>query len=96
MFVGLFFLKDLYAPEQNSHDGNKYPTDLETYFQNGNHFHLIWIPIQRKFPNQLETVSKPNGNRSHFGNMFPDQMETVSILKIVSKQNGNLCFHFEI
>ena len=24
----------------------------------GNHFHLIWIPIQRKFPNHLETVSK--------------------------------------
>ena len=36
----------------------------------GNRFYLIWISIQRKFPNQLETVSKQNGNCFHFGNMY--------------------------
>ena len=70
-----------WIPVGSIHNGNKYPTDLETYFQNGNRFHLIWIPIQGKFPNQLETVSKQNGNRFHFGNMYPNQMETVSILE---------------
>ena len=59
------------------HNGNKHPTDLETYFQNGNRFYLIWIPIQRKFPDQLETVSKQNGNHFHFGNMYPNQMGTI-------------------
>ena len=51
-----------WIPARRIHNGNKYPIDLEIYFQNGNRFHMIWISIQRKFPNQLETVSKQNGN----------------------------------
>ena len=61
----------------------RYPTDLETFFQNRNCFHLIWISIQRKFPSQLETVSKRNGNHFHFGNRFPNQMEMIPSLEIV-------------
>ena len=71
-----------WIPTRSIHNGNKYPFDLETYFQNGNCFHLIWISLQRKFLNQLETVSKQNGNRFYLGNMFPNQIETVSILEI--------------
>ena len=61
------------------------------YSFSGKHFHLFWIPIQRTLPNQLETVSKQNGNSFHFGNMFPNQIETVSILEIVSKSNRHFC-----
>ena len=32
-----------WIPARIIHYENKYPTDLETYFQNGNRFHLIWI-----------------------------------------------------
>ena len=67
-----------WIPARSIHNGNKYPTDLETYYQNGNAFQLIWILIQRKFPNQLETVSKRNGNCFYFGNMFQNPMETVA------------------
>ena len=102
------FTNPEWIPARSIHNSNKYPTeletisifwkpflfDLETYFQNGNHFHLILIPIERKFPNQLETVSKRNRIGFHFGNLFPKPMETVSILEIVSKPNENLCFHF--
>ena len=81
-----------WIPATSIHNGNKYPTDLEKYFQNGNRFRFIWIPIVRKIPNQLETVSRQNGNCFHLiwiliQKKFPNQLE------IVSKRNGNR-FHF--
>ena len=32
-----------WIPARSIHNGNKYPIDLKTCFQNGNHFYLIWI-----------------------------------------------------
>ena len=64
------------------------------YFQNGNGFHFVWLQflycldtvsilVWIQFPIDLEAffglVSKSNGNGFHFGNMFLNQMETVSI-----------------
>ena len=62
------------------HNGNKHPTDLETYFQNGNRFYLIWISILESFQINWK--------------LYPNEMEIVSILEILFKPNGNLCFHF--
>ena len=47
-------------PVRSIQNGNRFPTDLERYYQNGNSSHLIWIPIQGKWkldPNKMETVS---------------------------------------
>ena len=55
-------------------------------------FYLIWIPIQRMFQNQLETVFKKDGNIFYFKNVHLNQI-MVSIFEIVSKPNGNLSFY---
>ena len=50
--------------------------DLETFFQNGNCFHFVWIQFQIDLETFLELVSKSNRNGFHFGNMFPNQLDT--------------------
>ena len=39
-------------------------------------------------------IKTKNGNRFHFGNMYPNQIKMLSILEIVSNSHGILRFYF--
>ena len=76
-----------WIPARSIHNGNKNPTDLATYFQNGNHFHLIWITIQinyKLYPSKMETVPiletciQIKWKRFPFCKLFPNQMENFA------------------
>ena len=49
-------------------------------FQNGNGFHFVKIQFQIDLETFFGLVSNSNGNSFHFGNMFPNQLDT--------------CFHY--
>ena len=57
-----------WIPASSIHNGNKYPIDLETYFRKG-----------KQFPFDLDTNSKKG---SINWKLYPNEMETISILKI--------------